>query len=109
MNLNFWQKSAMLQKLCRQYFSTFWSLCFCSVYPVHKRQGKDLISPFFSLSLMHRESPRPGSDLNASLRDLLELDHIAQPRLAQSSPFCLPSSASLIREEQKLHKHRVSE
>ena len=56
MNLNFRQKSLMLQKLCRQYFSTFWSL-FLPKYPVHKRQGKVLISPFFSP--MHTES-HPG-------------------------------------------------
>ena len=51
------------------------------------------------------------ADLNASLRDSLELDHIAcaQPRLTQSSPFCLPSSGEPHQREQKLHKHKLSQ
>ena len=47
------------------------------------------------------ESRPDPADLNASLRDLLELDHIAQPRLAQSSPFCLPSSGESHQRETK--------
>ena len=85
----------------------YFLVCFASKHSVHKRQGKDLISPFFPPCLMHTDP----ADLNASLRDSLELDHIAcaQPRLTQSSPFCLPSSGESHQREQKLHKHKLSQ
>ena len=85
----------------------YFLVCFASKHSVHKRQGKDLISPFFSPCLMHTDP----ADLNASLRDSLELDHIAcaQPRLTLSSPFCLPSSGESHQREQKLHKHKLSQ
>lgn len=76
---------------------------FLAKYPVHKRQGKDLISPFFPPSLMHRESPRPGWSqcFIKRLAGVRSYRPAPSQGWSLSSPFCLPSSGESHQREAK--------